>query len=64
VQYADEFPPSAGTQYRRALAERPGWSAFADAYRPLVNESHKALLKPSPVPWMRSLFSPIDWSVS
>jgi NIPSNAP len=41
--------------HRRALAERPGWSAFADAYRPLVNESHTAVLKPSPVPWMRSL---------
>jgi hypothetical protein len=28
---------------------------------PLVTESHTALLKPSPVPWMRSLFAPTDW---
>jgi hypothetical protein len=50
--------------HRRALAERPAWSQFAEAYRPLVNESHMSLLKPSPVPWMRSLFAPIDWSLS
>lgn len=49
--------------HRSALAERPAWNAFADSYRPLVNDSHTALLKPSPVPWMRSLFAPIDWSL-
>jgi hypothetical protein len=50
--------------HRNALAEREAWGTFADSYRSLVNESHTALLKPSPVPWMRSLFAPIDWSVS
>lgn len=50
--------------HRSALAERPTLRELADAYRPLVNESHMALLMPSPVPWMRSLFAPIDWSVS
>jgi hypothetical protein len=50
--------------HRRALAERPAWNQFVETYRPFVNESHTALLKPSPVPWMRALFATIDWSLS
>jgi hypothetical protein len=50
--------------HRRALAKLPAWNQFSETYRPFVNESHTALLKPSPVPWMRALFATIDWSLS
>jgi hypothetical protein len=32
--------------------------------RPRIVGGHAAYLRPSPVPWMRALFDPIDWSAS
>ncbi len=51
-------------KYRRALAESPLWRAFADDYRPRIVGSHVSYLRPSSVPWMRSLFEAIDWSAN
>ena len=48
---------------RRALVEDAGHSAFMEAVRPTVVGSHVTHLKPSPVPWLRRLFEPIDWSL-
>jgi hypothetical protein len=56
------------TSFRPLLERNIGYFSTtagpAERIGPLVNESHTALLKPSPVPWMRSLFAPTDWSVS
>ena len=49
---------------RRALAGSAAWQAFAESYKLRVIGSHVSYLRPSPVPWMRSLFDFIDWSVS
>jgi hypothetical protein len=49
--------------YRSRRVEDRGWNVFVDGYRGLVARSHTAYLRPSPVPWMRPLFDPIDWMV-
>ena len=48
--------------HRRHLAELPDWKAFVDDNRPRIAAGHVTYLRPSPVPWMRALFDPIDWS--
>jgi hypothetical protein len=50
--------------HRRQLAELPDWNAFMDDNRPRIVGGHVMHLRPSPVPWMRSLFDPIDWTVA
>jgi hypothetical protein len=51
-------------KYRTALANNPAWRAFSDSYRPRIVSNHVAYLRPSPVPWMRSLFESINWSAN
>jgi hypothetical protein len=48
--------------HRRKLIESADWSAFVESYNQRVVDSHVSYLRPSPVPWMRQLFDPIDWS--
>ena len=48
--------------HRQQLAELPDWNAFMEDTRPRIIGSHVTYLRPSPVPWMRALFDPIDWS--
>ena len=55
--------PEAEAHHRR-LAEFADWSAFMNDNRPRIVGGHAAYLRPSPVPWMRALFDPIDWSAS
>ena len=50
--------------HHRQLAEIPEWSAFMDDNRPRIVGGHVAHLRPSPVPWMRALFDPIDWTIT
>jgi hypothetical protein len=50
--------------HRRALAELPDWNAFMEDNRPRIVGGHVTHLRPSPVPWMRGLFDPIDWTVA
>jgi hypothetical protein len=47
---------------RSKLEDSTSWKAFANNYRPRVVGTRVSYLRPSPVPWMRSLFEPIDWS--
>ena len=51
-------------KHHRALAESPAWRAFADGYRSRIVGSSVSYLRPSSVPWMRSLFESIDWSTN
>jgi hypothetical protein len=48
--------------HRCRLAELADWNAFMDDNRPRIVGDSVTHLKPSPVPWMRALFDPIDWS--
>ena len=48
--------------HRHQLAELPDWNAFMEDNRPRIVGGHVTYLRPSPVPWMRALFDPIDWS--
>jgi NIPSNAP len=50
--------------HHRQLAEIPEWSAFMDDNRPRIVGGNVAHLRPSPVPWMRALFDPIDWTIT
>jgi NIPSNAP len=50
--------------HRHQLAERPDWSAFVEDNRPRIVGGHVAHLRPSPLPWMRELFDPIDWTIA
>jgi NIPSNAP protein len=50
--------------HRRQLGEFPDWNAFMDDNRPRIVSGHVAHLRPSPVPWMRALFDPIDWTMA
>ena len=49
---------------RRHLAELPDWKAFMDDNRPRIVDGHVTYLRPSPLPWMRALFDPIDWTMT
>ena len=48
--------------HRHQLAERPDWKAFMQDNSPRIVGGHAAHLRPSPLPWMRELFDPIDWT--
>ncbi len=50
--------------HRRSLTESPAWRTSTDGYRPRVVGSQVSCLRPSAVPWMRSLFEIIDWSAN
>lgn len=52
--YRDE---AAAGEHVVALERDPDWNRFVDAYRPYAVRSHVAHLRPSPVPWMRALFT-------
>ncbi len=50
--------------HHRQLAELPEWSAFMEDNRPRIVGGHVTpIFRPSPVPWMRALFDPIDWTI-
>jgi hypothetical protein len=46
------------------LAEFPDWNAFMQDNRPRIVGGHVRHLRPSPLPWMRELFEPIDWTMT
>ena len=48
--------------HRRRLAEVADWNAFMEDNRARIVGGHVTHLRPSPVPWMRALFDPIDWT--
>jgi hypothetical protein len=50
--------------HRRQLSELPDWSAFMNDDRPRLVGGHFAQLRPSPLPWMRALFDPIEWTMT
>lgn len=50
--------------HRHQLAELPDWSAFVEDNRSRIVGGHVAHLRPSPLPWMRELFDPIDWTIA
>jgi hypothetical protein len=50
--------------HRHQLAELPDWNAFMDDNRSRIVGGHITHLRPSPVPWMRELFDPIDWTTA
>jgi len=49
-------------QHQAALERDQDWQRFTDAYQSYVVRSSVARMRPSPVSWMKSLFTPIDWS--
>jgi hypothetical protein len=54
--FADEADAA---RHRAALHGAPHWRRFADAFGPAIARSHVAYLRPSPVSWMRALFTPV-----
>jgi hypothetical protein len=46
------------------LAELADWNAFMADNRPRIVGGHVTHLRPSPAPWMRALFDPIDWTLA
>jgi hypothetical protein len=50
--------------HRRQLAELSDWNAFVEDNRPRIVGGNIMHLRPSPVPWMRALFDPIDWTTA
>jgi NIPSNAP len=50
--------------HRHQIAERPDWKAFMQDNSPRIVGGHAAHLRPSPLPWMRELFDPIDWTMT
>ena len=63
LSLAQEFGPKL-KRTAGQLAEVPDWKAFVDdKTRPRIAAGHVTYLRPGgPVPWMRALFDPIDWS--
>jgi hypothetical protein len=64
IHYHRHHSLSEADDHRRMLAKDPAWNAFSDSYRPAVMDSYCSYLGPSPVPWMRPLFEPIDWAAT
>jgi hypothetical protein len=50
--------------HSRQLAELRDWNAFMDDNRTRIVGGHTAYLRPSPLPWMRELFEPVDWTMT
>jgi hypothetical protein len=50
--------------HRRQLAELPDWNAFMEDNRLRIVGGNVTHLRPSPLPWMRELFDPIDWTMT
>jgi NIPSNAP len=50
--------------HSRQLAELRDWNAFMDDARTRIVGGHTAYLRPSPLPWMRELFEPVDWTMT
>lgn len=50
--------------HRRQLAELPDWAAFMEDNRSRIVGGQVTHLRPSPLPWMRELFDPIDWTMT
>jgi NIPSNAP len=50
--------------HSRQLAELQDWKSLMEDSRARIVGGRTAYLRPSPLPWMRELFDPIDWTMT